>query len=501
MRVLLIALLAAISYAQTGETAGAEAEVTPPDCESFTLELECTSNGCGWDGEECDILAEVQPAKLTQAKPEQGKETQAKPEQGKKQYNHPVFGSLPGSAGEGGEAPEGGEGGEAAPVDCEAFILQAECEAKGCGWDGEECDLLSEMPPGYKPSTVVTNQDTSSTNSQNPNTVEGEQEAGNIFGTFDNLQPQDPFADSQPSQFLDPFADSAGATFNTFENGFNTGFNPSGAAPFNPNNGMNYHPVFQGGEGYLPEEHPFAEAAEAHAETHAEIAGEAAEAMGEGAAEAGEGGEAAPFDCEEPTLESVCVAHDCCWDAQAGECDDPGEVPGCTAGGMGAEGGEGGEGAGAGEGGVAPAVPAVPETVADCRLGFTPNACANVDGCVWFQADCYQVAGGQLSTSLCNPNQMCTQALTCLSGHQFPTGCGPSNCDRAIGTCEGGEVEIPFLRKSMPLPKTSHSITEETLWFFLGASSVLVLGAVVRGVQYLRNRKEPQNEDLYLRVI
>ena len=37
------------------------------------------------------------------------------------------FLSFEGSAGEGGEAPEGGEGGEAAPVDCEAFILQAEC--------------------------------------------------------------------------------------------------------------------------------------------------------------------------------------------------------------------------------------------------------------------------------------------------------------------------------------------------------------------------------------
>jgi len=501
MRILIIALIAAISYAQTGETAE---QVTPPDCESFISELECTSNGCGWDGEECDLLSEVQQ-----------RLTQAKPEQGKKQYAHPIFGSLPGSAGEGGEAPEGGEpaeageGGEATPLDCEAFLQQAECEAKGCGWDGEECDLLSEMPPGYKPSTVA-NQGSSTIDSQNPNIIiEGEQEGGSIFGNLDNLQPQDPFANSQSSQtFVDPFQDGAV----TFSNGFNNGFNPNGD-PFNPSNGINFNPGFQGGEGeivyfpnqgsgsgYLPEEHPFNEAAEAHAEFAGEAAEAHAEIAGE-AAEAGEGGEAAPFDCEEPTLESVCVAHDCCWDAQAGECDDPGEVPGCTAGGMGAEGGEAGEGSGTSEGGVAPVVPAVPQSTADCRLGFTPNACGNIDGCVWYEADCYQVAGGKLSTTLCNANKVCTQALTCLSGHQFPTGCGPSNCDRAIGTCEGGEVEVPFLRKSMPLANTSHSVSEEMIWFFLGASSVLVLGAIVKGVQYLRNRKEPLNEDLYLRVI
>jgi len=52
-----------------------------------------------------------------------------------------------------------------------------------------------------------------------------------------------------------------------------------------------------------------------------------------GEAGEGTGAEPEPIDCEMPTTEAECVSSDCCWDGV--ECDDPGEVPGCTAGGMG----------------------------------------------------------------------------------------------------------------------------------------------------------------------
>ena len=39
----------------------------------------------------------------------------------------------------------------------------------------------------------------------------------------------------------------------------------------------------------------------------------------------------------------------------------------------------------------------------------------------------------------CDPTLICTQALACVDGQLYPTGCGPANCDAPIGEC--GEPE------------------------------------------------------------
>lgn len=35
----------------------------------------------------------------------------------------------------------------------------------------------------------------------------------------------------------------------------------------------------------------------------------------------------------------------------------------------------------------------------------------------------------------CDPTLICTQALSCVEGQWYPTGCGPANCDAPIGPC------------------------------------------------------------------
>jgi hypothetical protein len=35
----------------------------------------------------------------------------------------------------------------------------------------------------------------------------------------------------------------------------------------------------------------------------------------------------------------------------------------------------------------------------------------------------------------CDPTLMCTQVISCIGGKQYPTGCGPANCDQPIGDC------------------------------------------------------------------
>jgi hypothetical protein len=40
------------------------------------------------------------------------------------------------------------------------------------------------------------------------------------------------------------------------------------------------------------------------------------------------------------------------------------------------------------------------------------------------------------STPSCNPGLICTQVITCVDGLLYPTGCGPRNCDKAIGPCD-----------------------------------------------------------------
>lgn len=35
----------------------------------------------------------------------------------------------------------------------------------------------------------------------------------------------------------------------------------------------------------------------------------------------------------------------------------------------------------------------------------------------------------------CDPTLICTQVITCVGGLQYPTGCGPANCDEPMGPC------------------------------------------------------------------
>ncbi len=43
----------------------------------------------------------------------------------------------------------------------------------------------------------------------------------------------------------------------------------------------------------------------------------------------------------------------------------------------------------------------------------------------------------------CDPTLICTQALTCVEGQLYPTGCGPRNCDKAIGPCPNDTPDAP----------------------------------------------------------
>ena len=41
----------------------------------------------------------------------------------------------------------------------------------------------------------------------------------------------------------------------------------------------------------------------------------------------------------------------------------------------------------------------------------------------------------------CDPTLVCGQAETCRDGELYPTTCGPDNCDAPIGDCDGGGVD------------------------------------------------------------
>lgn len=43
---------------------------------------------------------------------------------------------------------------------------------------------------------------------------------------------------------------------------------------------------------------------------------------------------------------------------------------------------------------------------------------------------------GTCQPSSCDPTLICTQALTCVNGQTYPTGCGPANCDEPLGPCQ-----------------------------------------------------------------
>ena len=41
----------------------------------------------------------------------------------------------------------------------------------------------------------------------------------------------------------------------------------------------------------------------------------------------------------------------------------------------------------------------------------------------------------------CDPTLICGQAITCVDGKQYPTTCGPANCDQPIGDCPTEECD------------------------------------------------------------
>jgi hypothetical protein len=40
----------------------------------------------------------------------------------------------------------------------------------------------------------------------------------------------------------------------------------------------------------------------------------------------------------------------------------------------------------------------------------------------------------------CDPTLMCGQASTCVDGKNYPTTCGPANCDQPIGDCDAADL-------------------------------------------------------------
>jgi hypothetical protein len=50
-------------------------------------------------------------------------------------------------------------------------------------------------------------------------------------------------------------------------------------------------------------------------------------------------------------------------------------------------------------------------------------------------ADCGGICVELSCKQACDPTLICTQALTCVGGQLYPSGCGPRNCDAPIGEC------------------------------------------------------------------
>jgi hypothetical protein len=48
--------------------------------------------------------------------------------------------------------------------------------------------------------------------------------------------------------------------------------------------------------------------------------------------------------------------------------------------------------------------------------------------------------GSTKQAETCDPTLVCGQALTCVDGQQYPTTCGPTNCDKPIGPCDGSDA-------------------------------------------------------------
>ena len=56
--------------------------------------------------------------------------------------------------------------------------------------------------------------------------------------------------------------------------------------------------------------------------------------------------------------------------------------------------------------------------------------------------DCCADAGEECGIKPeCDPLAVCAPVLTCVDGEQYPTNCGPDNCDEPTGPCDGAEPE------------------------------------------------------------
>jgi hypothetical protein len=64
--------------------------------------------------------------------------------------------------------------------------------------------------------------------------------------------------------------------------------------------------------------------------------------------------------------------------------------------------------------------------------------------------------GGSADASTCNPTLVCAQGTTCVDGFLYPTGCGPTNCDAPTGTCppvvEAGADALATLESGTDAP-------------------------------------------------
>ncbi len=63
------------------------------------------------------------------------------------------------------------------------------------------------------------------------------------------------------------------------------------------------------------------------------------------------------------------------------------------------------------------------------------------DGCNTCTCGEAGVGCTKMACAPCDPTLICGQAITCVDGKQYPTTCGPANCDQPIGDCPTEECD------------------------------------------------------------
>ena len=80
-----------------------------------------------------------------------------------------------------------------------------------------------------------------------------------------------------------------------------------------------------------------------------------------------------------------------------------------------------------------------------CGADYDDAASCQCDASCSTYGDCCEdyapLCEGEIEDPQCDPELFCAQVITCVDGQQYPTGCGPANCDAPIGPCGGGEPE------------------------------------------------------------